>query len=98
METIYKYPLAMIDSQKIEMPVNAQILCAQVQRHEVCLWAQVAVDDPRARTAEREILIVGTGNPLPARANRYIGTVQLTGAYDGLVFHVYEGTSGVSPQ
>lgn len=87
-QTIWKYPLELTDEQKISMPSRSTFLCTQMQGDTVTLWAQA---DPNSQTISRKIFIVGTGNPVPASADLYIGTVQLRGQYEGLVFHVYAG-------
>lgn len=81
--TIWKYPLQIIDEQIIPMPAGAEILCCQVQRGIVCLWARV---DPSAATTERRIHIRGTGHP--GATGEYIGTFQAENG--ALVFHVFD--------
>lgn len=84
MQTIWKYPLKLVDRQTIEMPQGARILTAQYQEKVLCVWAEV---DTIKHREKREILIQGTGPPLNSVfANRYIGTVQ----DDLFVWHVYE--------
>lgn len=88
MMVIYKYPILVIDSQCIELPKGAVILSVGVQNEiQVCLWAVV---DPTQGVEYREIVIIGTGNPmteLPANLRRaFIGTV-LQGPF---VWHVFE--------
>ena len=87
MKTIFKYPLEVTDDQEIEVPECFNPLSVQVQRGSPCLWAEVDPGCPR--TIKRQILIVGTGHPLPDDHDvwDYIGTFQM---YDGeLVFHAY---------
>lgn len=87
MRTIFKYPLRIVDVQKVELPAGAKILTAQDQNGTLTLW--VEVETPR-KTATRTIEVIGTGNPISVMDNRlYIGTVQM----DGLVWHVYERTT-----
>jgi len=87
-KTIWKFELSIKDNQKIEMPIGAEILTAQVQKEILCLWALVN------STSEKEIRyfeIFGTGHPVNydmGTNRKYIGTYQLQ---DGsLVFHVFE--------
>lgn len=85
MRTIYKYKLAVVDEQEIQIPDFAEILSVQNQNGELCLWALVNSDNkPEPWT----IQIVGTGNPASGiNAEDFIGTVQ---QHDGgLVWHVF---------
>jgi hypothetical protein len=87
MRTIFKYPVGVIDVQKIELPKGARILCVQEQNGTLCLWAEV---ETPSKTTTRTIEVIGTGNPISMVDNRiYIGTAQI----DGLVWHVYERTT-----
>ena len=89
MKTIYKYGLSITDTQNVQMPFGARILCVQVQRGTPCIWAEV--DTEEERTEMRRIDIYGTGHPMdrnPEFGSSYIGTFQVR---DGdFVFHVYE--------
>jgi hypothetical protein len=85
---IYKYELAITDSQTVTMPEGAEILAVQVQRGAPCLWALV---NPELRAVERHIETFGTGHPVDTGVERlYIGTYQISGG--SLVFHVFEPT------
>lgn len=86
MNTIYKYPLAVLDEQEVSMPGSAVVLCVQIQAgHGPCLWARVNTE---FSLEKRTFLIVGTGNPFPEskRPPVYIGTVQ----QGPFVWHVFE--------
>jgi hypothetical protein len=84
--TIWKYPLALTDTQNVMMPEGAEILTAQIQdRTGLCLWALVNSDAPKQR---REIEVLGTGNHVPEAKRRYISTVQMVGGT--LVWHIFE--------
>lgn len=86
-KTIWKYELQPVDSQNIQMPVEAEILTLQVQNGQPQLWALV---DPNAEMTTRHIEMFGTGNiipPLMTEKRRYIGTYQ-HGKH--LIFHVFE--------
>ena len=87
-KTIWKFELETTDNQKLEMPVNAEILNMQTQSETLCLWALV---DPAAPKETRYFEVFGTGCPLRydmGVSRTYIGTYQLN---DGaLVFHVFE--------
>jgi hypothetical protein len=84
--TIWKFPLALDDRQKVIMPEGARILSAQVQDGQLCLWALV---DPAAVSKDRTIHIIGAGHPLyRSDSLRYISTVQ---TFNGvLVWHIFE--------
>lgn len=87
--TIWKFPLAMVDEQIIEMPLGARILCVQTQDKQPTLWA---LCDPVAETARRAILIFGTGAPIyeyDVTKCVHIGTLQHA-AFGPFVWHVFE--------
>jgi hypothetical protein len=84
--TIYKYPIKIADSQKVKLPLNAEILTAQTQGETLCLWAKV--EERNTDTEERTIEVFGTGHPMSDDARRYIGTTQMQGG--ALVWHVFE--------
>lgn len=88
MKTIYKYLLPIVDKQNIEMTYGAEILSAGLDpQGRLSLWATADLDAPNYPT-EREIRIVGTGNPMPGNPMRFIDTV-----VDGpFVWHVFEVT------
>lgn len=81
--TIHKYTLQITDRQQVTMPKGAVMLCVQVQSGRLCLWAQVDPDEKRQE--HREIVIYGTGHPMPDCPGDYIGTGQVS----GFVWHVY---------
>lgn len=86
MKTIWKFPIRVVDSQVVEMPFDAKILCVQVQQGAPCLWALV---DTEAIKSSRRIYIYGTGKPIPDNIDmKYIGTFQYLGG--SLVWHVFE--------
>ncbi len=92
MKTIYKYPLKLVDTQRIKIPKGSVVISAQVQDGVICLWAEVDTDKP---LVEPLVYVVGTGQPLPEQEcwfdgdeqhfNLYIDTVQL----NGFVWHIY---------
>lgn len=84
MKSVYKYPLKVADSQDVNMPLCAEILCAQMQRDDLCLWAVV---DSRAAIGQRRINIVGTGHLYDeGLTGEYVSTVQ-AGPF---VWHVFD--------
>ena len=82
--TIWKYQLRVSDRQQVIMPVGATILSAHLQYGSVCLWAMV--DEDLKESQERNIEIIGTGNPIPRGDRRFIGTVIAS----PFVWHVFE--------
>ncbi|MBU0846654.1 hypothetical protein KKH23_05640 [Patescibacteria group bacterium] len=82
MKTIWKYTIPLEGRFSIGMPVDAEILCLQIQHGEPRIWALV---DPDAEIEEREFVLYGTGHPIE-RTGSYVGTYQ-TGSF---VFHVFE--------
>lgn len=92
METIWKYKLQITDEQEVEMPAFADILTVQKGQDEDDIFLY-AIVNPEAEKETREILIFGTGNPLPSDVHFdvncvYIGTVQTHN--HNLVWHVFE--------
>lgn len=95
MKKIYKYTLAVADTQKITVPMlddstgfKDQVLMVDTQKGRPFLWCMV--DD---KLPVRDIVIhtVGTGHPIPDVSKKYhIGSYMIS---DGsLVFHVFLGT------
>lgn len=87
-KTIWKFALALVDVQEIQIPKRARVLCVQLQHGAPCLWAHV---DPDNMTEVRRFRIVGTGHPAPEDVSGYIGTFQIHGG--ALIFHVFEGAA-----
>lgn len=85
--TIWKYPFHVNDSVVIEMPIGAKIIPfvggAMPYDDMLFIWAEV---DPEAEREDRVLHVVGTGNPMPQRPMRHIGTCP-NGRF---VWHVYE--------
>lgn len=88
---VWKFSLLVVDRQTIWMPTDAQILTVQTQRDELQLWA--LCDEREPGTEAHEIVICGTGNPVPAAPGEYLGTFQTDGA---LVWHVFDTTASSS--
>lgn len=83
MRTIYKYPIADAENQRLDLPENARILSLQMQGSTPTLWALV---DPHARIRSRRVSIFGTGwDATAAESMTYLGTVQDA----GLVWHFF---------
>lgn len=87
MKKIYKYPIAVDDTQAVKMPEGAEILTVQLQGGFPCLWALVDTEKP---IKEFYIKTFGTGHEVPETGyeRKYIGTYQLEGG--ALVFHVFQ--------
>lgn len=85
MQTIWKYPLAVDDSQSLDLPQGAVLLTVVAQGGTPCLWALV---DPIRPTEPRRFLTYGTGHPYEPMGQTYLGSYQLSGG--ALVFHVFE--------
>lgn len=88
MKTIWKFPLRITDAQTIEMPDGAEILTAQFQGDELCLWVMVDSEKPKR---ERVIEIFGTGNPIwvdMGVQRKFIATAQQPDM--PLVWHIFE--------
>lgn len=90
---IWKFPLEVVDTQRIKMPVGAKILTVKAQRAQPgllglgeipYLWAMV---DPTAEMTERKVRIIGTGHPIGCDPGEYIDSFFL--ADGALVFHVF---------
>lgn len=98
--TVYRYPLRIVDEQVVSMPRGAQILTVAKREggkvmlglgsHEpVELWALV---DPGAPMEDRRFRVAGTGHPLPdVDSLEFLASVQI--AAGQLVFHVFEAVS-----
>lgn len=90
MKTIWKYPIADSPCQEIEMPLNVEILCVQLQDHIPTLWALVETEDPKRIF---DILTYHTDDSWVDKKGQYIGTYQLA----GLVYHVFVRPHPASP-
>lgn len=86
MKTIYKYPIRMVDSQRLSIPLGAKLLSLQVQHGTPCLWAEV--DDDEGINQELVVSVVGTGQTVPPGAVNYVGALQ----FGVMVFHIYTST------
>ena len=94
MRSVYKHQLETKDVQYISVPGLAgtnnfkdQVLKIDVQNGIPYIWYLV---DTKAEKRAIEIIISGTGYPLPAVSiNEYLGSYMLHGG--DLVFHVFVG-------
>lgn len=83
--TIWKFPLAVVDSQELSMPAGSTILCVQFQHDRPNVWALVP-DSSRNGDEIKTIRTFVTGEVFDV-PGPYIGTYQLGGH---LVGHVFE--------
>lgn len=85
--SIYKYQLHLVTIQVLQIPKSGQILSAQIQRDNICIWASV---DTSEKSEDRTIGLVETGAPFPKinpdQEMVHIETVQLY----GITWHVFE--------
>ena len=79
---VWKTVLSISDEQTIDIPADAQMLCAAAQGNNFCIWYRCSPDAPKA---PRRIRIAGTGHPISDEAWTYIGTC----FYGALVFHIF---------
>lgn len=85
MKTVYKYQLALAETQEIEMPAKAEILSVGAQNDVICIWAMV---DTEGAMTRRKFNIVGTGHKMDDGYQFFLGTVHLIEG--ALVFHIFE--------
>ena len=79
---IFKYKIT--GEYSILMPKGAQILTAQLQGEDICIWAQC---DPGEELAPRRVILYGTGWEMEEGVNHsYISTVR----QGPFVWHVFE--------
>jgi len=84
---VFKYPLALVAHQEIQVHPIRHLLSVHVQNGTVCLWAEV---DPEGKEQSMPVYVVGTGWAMPELACgplRFLGTVFL----DEFVWHVFVG-------
>lgn len=90
MKTIWKFAVPIDDELQIKLPSGAEVLCVQLQGGVPTIWAIV---NPRAKPELRTFYVCGTGNPIPERPMRYLGTFQ----QQPFVWHLFEA-GGPAPQ
>jgi hypothetical protein len=100
MKTIYKYPLRLVDYQRLKLPKHSILLSVQNVRDELVLYA--LIDDEHTEKDDDlrnlYVIIVGTGRsvfednnqfePEDVLKYKYLGTVIMTDG-TGLVWHVF---------
>ena len=88
MRAIWKYPLEVVEEQKIETPPVWKPIHVDYQYGGLRLWAEVEVGEVLGPEVIRTIFIVGTGHPFDSEGLTYIGSA--IDPTDPLVWHVYE--------
>lgn len=86
---IYKYKLA-AGRTTLSMPSGAQILKAELQSGDICVWAMFPV--PNTQAEDRTLIVAGTGEKIQiqdSEALHYVGTV-FPGVIVPIVLHVFE--------
>lgn len=86
---IYKYPIQLDSVTTLELPKGAEVLHVDIQRDQICLWAEVPIDC-LLPLRDRSFLVLGTGMDVPVGAT-HVGSALLAGG--SLVWHVYEVTA-----
>ncbi len=86
MEAIWKFPLAMINEQEIEIPQGYVPLCIMLQNEMPVLWCRVNVTHSEQRV---KIRTYATGHPITHVAEKYVGSYQILRSGGNLVFHVF---------
>jgi hypothetical protein len=92
MFVVHKYPLNQ-KSQKIGLPVGAEILSFGEQNGGLVMWVQVPRDMPTSMAVlERTIFVLMPGDECPYKIGDcvYHGTITVNVASSGIVYHLFE--------
>lgn len=74
MATIYKFPLAITDRQRVATPTGSTPLRVGLDPSgDICVWMKVP--NVHAPKIERTIFCVGTGREIPNEPTTHIGSV-----------------------
>ena len=85
MKTIYKYATAALGTGAVDMPINAQVLKADLQNQQIFLWAYVDTEEEVHET--RYFKLIGTGHDAGSLSpDKHIATM-LDGPF---VWHLFE--------
>jgi hypothetical protein len=91
---IWRYDIKPPQSEKHELVVSmqkgAQLLHVETKDGQPCLWALV---DPKKDKVDRNLLVFGTGHPVPLFHGKYVGTFMVKEGMT-LVFHVFDHGEG----
>ena len=87
MKRVYKYPLSILDEQRLTLPAKSSVLSVCEQEGNIMLYA--LIEDNQPNTEEWIIRIAGTGHEIADAwiGKDFVGAVKL--ADDALVFHVF---------
>lgn len=87
--TIWKYPLQVLSTQTVELPVGAEIISANSIGDELFMWAIVDCKRQLEDIVEREICVLVTDGPYPEdKKLKFIDTAQM---HDGkFICHIFE--------
>lgn len=88
-QTVWRFEHRVVEHLDIEVPAAATVLLVRPHRrrlNDIEIWVQL---DPTAPVETRRLVLVGTGQPVPPDAGRYVGTV-FVGPAESFVFHLYE--------
>ena len=94
MRTIFKYPIKIVDSQRLELPAGAEILKACLDpKGNPCIYAEL--DTEIVSTSMWTIFVIGTGNPFPESSWKleYISSFPMEAL--PIMWHVYK-TRGIA--
>ena len=80
---VWKYPLQKDSYHIVDLPVGAEVLSFQMQQGVPTIWALVDVNGSLGR---RMFRILATGESLPDKNLKYIGSVQ----DHAFVWHLFE--------
>lgn len=99
MLTIHKYKIGesglLQPRVVVDMPRDAEILCADFQGTDICVWAKVVVNDHEdTQMFPRVFRIFGTGHEIPEEIDDqlvHVSTVQDVISVDGqkFVWHIF---------
>jgi len=89
MQTIWKFPLAIMAEQTVVIPGAARLLSVQMQNGVLCLWAVV---NPLSQRTPYTIRMYGTGHGHEVIKGQYLGTVQVQWACVESVGHFFDVT------
>jgi hypothetical protein len=89
--TIHRHPIFVADRVSLWVHPASEVLSVAPARDgegvsRLDVWTTTP-QSPGFKTERRELVIVGTGNPVPAEPLRFIGTCVMP---SGLVWHVFE--------
>lgn len=83
MKRVWKFPILMMDEQRLEIPFGSKPLYVGLDPSgNPCIWYEV---NPQETVSQVMFYVVGTGNPIPTRVNIYLGSF----VHGSFVWHVY---------